>query len=296
LSNNNGTILKGVGGFYTVRDTKGSLFECRACGRFRKEGVVPLPGDYVEFSTDENGSGYIETLCPRRNALTRPRVANIDMVVIVASFKKPKPDLLLCDKLIVEAKRNSIIPLLVFNKCDVADENEILALRNEYGNVCEMLTVSALAGYGLNDLKEYLKERCTCFAGQSAVGKSSLLNALFPWLTLKTGGLSKKTDRGRHTTRHAEMLVLEDLCAMVVDTPGFSFLETGNLATEQLWHYYSDFAPHAESCRFVSCIHADEPTCGVKQAVESGLINKNRYQRYLTIINELKDRRSREYD
>lgn len=295
-TNNHGTILKGVGGFYYVRDVHGEVFECKACGRFRKEGVTPLPGDNVIFSVNPEGTGYIEEISPRRNELRRPRVANIDMVAIVVSLHKPKPDCLLCDKLIVEAKRSGILPLLVLNKSDSATSEHIALLQEQYAGVCPSLCVSAQSGDGLEALREQLRERCTCFAGQSAVGKSSILNALFPWLGLETGGLSKKTDRGKHTTRHAELLELSDICGMVVDTPGFSFLESGKLEAMQLQQYYDDFFSFAYDCRFSSCLHADEPDCGVKDAVDKGLINRQRYQRYITILDELKDRRAREYD
>ena len=293
--NKHGTILKGVGGFYYVRDANEEIIECKACGRFRKEGVTPLPGDHVIFSVNPEGTGYIESISPRRNELRRPRVANIDMVAIVMSLYKPKPDCLLCDKLIVEAKRSGILPLLVLNKSDAAT-SDYIELRDQYSGVCESLCVSAQTGDGLESLREQLKDRCTCFAGQSAVGKSSILNALFPWLGLEIGGLSKKTDRGKHTTRHAELLVMSDIRGMVVDTPGFSFLESGKLEPMELQQYYDDMLTFSGHCRFSSCLHADEPECGVKDAVEKGLINKQRYQRSLTILEELKDRRSREYD
>lgn len=293
--NKHGTILKGVGGFYYVRDANEEIIECKACGRFRNEGVTPLPGDHVIFSVNPEGTGYIESISPRRNELRRPRVANIDMVAIVMSLHKPRPDCLLCDKLIVEAKRSSILPLLVLNKSDTAT-SDYAELRDQYSGVCGYLCVSAQTGNGLEALREQLKERCTCFAGQSAVGKSSILNALFPWLGLEIGGLSKKTDRGKHTTRHAELLVMSDIRGMVVDTPGFSFLESGKLEPMELQQYYDDMLAFSGHCRFTSCLHADEPECGVKYAVEKGLINKQRYQRYLTILYELKDRRSREYD
>lgn len=291
-----GTILKGIGGFYYVRDEQGNIHECKACGRFRKDNIIPLPGDHVRFTLNEGAYGFIDDILERRNELLRPRVANVDQVAIVVSVYKPKADCLLCDKLIVQSKMAGIRPLLVLNKCDAADESEIEALSREYKSVCATIKVSAATGDGLSELKEHLNNRCTCFAGQSAVGKSSILNALFPELALEIGGLSKKTDRGRHTTRHAELLVMDDISGMVVDTPGFSFLENADLKPEQLSHYYSDMQPFLHECRFTSCLHANEPQCAVKEAVKEGLISEGRYQRYLTILKELQEKRLKEYD
>jgi len=294
--NKKGTILKGIGGFYYIRDDEGLIHECKARGRFRNDNVTPIPGDHVIFSASEGVYGFIEEICERRNELSRPRVANINQVAIVISVYKPKADCLLCDKLIIQSKKADMIPLLVLNKCDAADDKSISAMRNEYQNVCTCVCVSASTGEGLDDLKKHLKGLSTCFAGQSAVGKSSILNALFPGLSLETGGLSKKTDRGRHTTRHAELLVMDDIFGMVVDTPGFSFLESADLQPEELSLYYEDMSPFVNNCHFTSCTHAHEPRCGVKDAVASGYISEGRYQRYLTILKELEEKRLREYD
>lgn len=294
--NKTGTIIKGIGGFYYVSDDEGNIHECKAKGSFRNDNMVPLPGDRVRFTFSEGSSDFIEEIFERRNELLRPRVANIDQVAIVVSVHKPKADLLLCDKLIVHSKYAGIFPILVFNKCDKADESAIQALIGEYKNACDYVCVSAQTGDGLDELKEHLKGKITCLAGQSAVGKSSILNALFPGLSLETGGLSKKTDRGRHTTRHTELLLMEDIAGMAVDTPGFSFLENANLAPEQLSLYYDDMHPFIEGCRFTSCLHDKEPQCGVKDAVASGHISEGRYQRYLTILKELQEKRLREYD
>lgn len=295
-ANKKGTIIKGIGGFYYVRDDDGQVHECKAKGRFRNDKVIPLPGDNVHFTTSEGTYGFIDEICERRNELHRPHVANIDQAAIVVSVQKPKADCLLCDKLIVQSKKAGILPFLVFNKCDAADDESISSLLKEYQGVCSCVLVSAATGEGLDDLKSHLKGRSTCFAGQSAVGKSSILNTLFPVLSLETGGLSKKTDRGRHTTRHAELLVMDDISGMVVDTPGFSFLENADLLPAELSFYYDDMSSYAQNCRFTSCLHAEEPKCGVKEAVAKGLISEGRYQRYLTILKELEEKRLHEYD
>jgi ribosome biogenesis GTPase len=291
-----GKILKGVGGFYYVLEKNGNIYECKARGRFRKDGVTPLPGDNVIFSVDSESYGFIEELLPRKNELKRPRVANIDVVAIVASAGKPKIDAMLCDKLIVSALKAEIVPIMVINKCDTADESEKENLFLEYGNACDTICVSAAAKEGLDELKKRLIGKCTCFAGQSAAGKSSLLNAMFGELSLETGGLSKKTDRGKHTTRHAELLLLEGFSGTAVDTPGFSFLEPEEILPEELAYYYKDIEPYSHDCRFSSCLHAGEPDCSVKAALENGLINKNRYSRYIELLKEIQEKRQRQYD
>ena len=211
------------------------------------------------------------------------------MVAIVVSAQKPVADKLLCDKMIVYANIAGVRPLQIINKCDVADAQHISALAAEYQDICPIVRVSAETGEGLVELKEHLSDKCTCFAGQSATGKSSILNALFPKLSLNTGGLSKKVDRGRHTTRHAELMILEGFSGVVVDTPGFSFLETDEMLPEQLSAFYDDISRFAVKCRFVGCLHDREPDCAVKEAVSEGLIHEGRYQRYLTILKELQD-------
>lgn len=291
-----GKILKGIGGFYYVLDDRRNVYECKARGRFRKDGIVPLPGDIVQFAPQGRSSGFIDEIMPRKNEMKRPRVSNVDMVAIVASAQKPAVDRLLCDKLIIYAKRAGIQPLLVVNKCDVAKPDYVRSLCEEYKNVCPTVCVSAATGEGIEALRAFLDSRCTCFAGQSATGKSSLLNALFPKLSLDTGGLSKKVDRGRHTTRQAELLLLDDFSGTVVDTPGFSFLETVKMEPERLCDYCDDMNGFASQCRFGSCLHENEPQCGVKDAVRQGLINQDRYQRYLMILKELKEMRGKEYD
>ncbi len=291
-----GRILKGVGGFYYVLDDEEKIHECKARGRFRIDGMTPLPGDFVSFSITEGSAGFIEEILPRKNELKRPRVSNVDMVAIVVSVYKPAVDKLLCDKLIIYAKRSGIRPLLVINKCDAADSGAVEDLFSEYRNVCTSLCVSAATGEGLDALKENLAGWCTCFAGQSATGKSSLLNALFTGLSLETGGLSRKVDRGRHTTRHAELMVLQGFSGTVVDTPGFSFLEAEDIQPSELCAMYDDLNVYAHQCRFVGCLHDKEPQCSVKDAVAEGLVSKGRYQRYLTILKELQEAKEKRYD
>ncbi|MDD5018473.1 MAG: ribosome small subunit-dependent GTPase A [Eubacteriales bacterium] len=293
---NKGKILKGIGGFYYVLDEHGCVHECKARGRFRNDGIVPLPGDNVLFNLEKGTGGFIEEIEERKNVLIRPKVVNVDMVAIVVSAENPKIDFLLCDKLLISIKKAGITPLMVINKCDMAVDRHIDTVYNEYATACETIRVSAKSKDGLDHLKSLLGNKCTCLAGQSATGKSSILNALFSDIELETGGLSKKTDRGRHTTRHAELMVLEGFSGTVVDTPGFSFFEDTEILPEQLSLFYDDMTPYAGDCRFSLCLHADEPDCGVKKAVEKGKISKNRYQRYLEILKECQEKRLRKYD
>ncbi len=287
-----GRIVKGIGGFYYIQDEQGDIHECKARGRFRKDGVTPLTGDNARFSL----GGFIEEIEPRKNELKRPKVVNIDTAAIVVSAAKPDVDYLLCDKLLISIKLEHIKPLIIINKCDVADSARIEEIKNEFKGACETVCVSAKSSEGLDVLRKLLSGSVTCFAGQSAVGKSSVINALFPSLGLKTGQLSKKAERGTHTTRQAELLVGEDFSGAIVDTPGFTFFDCADITPEKLSFYYEDMAPYREKCRFASCLHADEPDCAVKEAALGGHITQGRYKRYLQILKEIQEKRSRKYD
>ena len=291
-----GKILKGIGGFYYVLDENAIVHECKAAGRFRKEGITPLPGDNVIFAVNEDSYDFIEQIEERRNLLTRPRVANVDMVAIVVSAGKPNIDSMLCDKLLVSVNKMGVQPLMVINKIDTVDAAQIESIRREYDKACDTICVSAKTGEGLVNLKQLLQNKCTCFAGQSAAGKSTLLNSLFSELNLETGGMSKKTDRGKHTTRHAELLLPKDFVGTAVDTPGFSFFDNDNILPEDLSKFYPDMAQYADGCKYSNCLHEVEPQCSVKDALSQGLINENRYKRYLTLLKEIQEKRQRQYD
>jgi ribosome biogenesis GTPase / thiamine phosphate phosphatase len=287
-----GKIIKGIGGFYYLLDKGGEVHECRARGRFRKDGITPLVGDNARFSS----RGLIEEILPRRNELERPRVANIDMAAIVVSAVKPLIDYMLCDKLLVSIKKEGIEPLIIINKCDIAEDTHINSIKREYGKACKTVCVSAITSEGINALRDILSGINTCFAGQSAAGKSSILNSLFTGMNLDTGGLSKKIERGMHTTRQAQLLTSYGFSGTVVDTPGFSYFDAADIEPEELCGYYDDMAEFTEGCRFRQCLHSDEPGCGVKDAVKKGLISVTRYQRYLEILKEIEEKRSCRYD
>ncbi len=266
-------------------DKQKRIHECKARGRFRNENITPLPGDFVAFSPQKGESqGYIEEILPRKNQLTRPQVVNVDQVMITMAARDPKPDLLLIDKLIISAEIADIVPILIINKSDLAESADVKFIAEQYQLHYELLVTSAKTGEGLSEIKKRLRGKTTCFAGQSAVGKSSLLNALFSELGLETGGLSKKTARGKHTTRHAELIRPFRVNGMVVDTPGFSLLKSEEMAPAELSRHYPEMREILHTCKFSSCLHIHEPKCAVKQAVTDGTINKARYARYLQMI------------
>lgn len=290
-----GRIIKGVGGFYTVLCPDGKTFVCKARGLFRKRGETPLPGDDVSFTVDKKGEGYLREIRPRRSELIRPAVANIDMLIIVVAASEPAPDLELADKLLLYCAKQGVTPVLAINKCDDGETAESRAIAEQYkGAVDNVVMLSARTGFGLDKLSALLNGNTVCLAGQSAVGKSSLLNALLG-LDLKTGELSAKTERGRHTTRHAELLTAP-FGGLIADTPGFSMLESVPLEPEDIPKLYREFAEYAGMCRFLGCLHLSEPDCEVKRAMEDGRIDKARYERYKKIVNEAIEQRRHKYD
>lgn len=253
----------------------------------------PLPGDIVVFTPPtEVAGGSIEQILPRKNELQRPAVANVDLLFIILSAEKPKPDLLLADKLMIYGRHNHIDVAIGVNKIDAGDLAGEIALQYKKSGV-SVIPFSAQSEQGLDAVKTLLQGKFTCLAGQSAVGKSSLLNALSPSLGLEVGGLSKKVARGRHTTRFCELIALRELNAVVADTPGFSILDATPIEPEELRDYYREFS--GVKCRFDMCLHSKEPSCGVKENVNNGQINAARYERYMTILNELLERRENRY-
>ncbi|MEG0701997.1 MAG: ribosome small subunit-dependent GTPase A [Christensenella sp.] len=272
--------MKGIGGFYYVSDKAGAVYECKARGKFRREKVTPMVGDIVEF---EKLDGYdsIEQILPRRNFLLRPAVANIDSMILVLSAGKPEADLFLCDKLLIQAEQNGIAPVIVINKAETAPAR-VEELKAQYMGY-DVIITSAKDGVGIDELKEKIRGMCVCFAGQSAVGKSSLINTLEHEFDLEIGELSKKTDRGKHTTREVELLYVPSCSAYVVDTPGFSMYDS-HIDKAEVSDYYPELRALKGECRFSSCVHDKEPDCAVKAAVEAGKISKERYDRYLRII------------
>lgn len=291
-----GLILKGVGGFYQVESDTG-LYDCKTRGIFRKKGVSPLPGDFVDFTvTNEDlREGWIEEIEERKNSFIRPPVANVSQMAVVISAASPEPDFLLADKLLLSARQNDIEPMMIINKTDLADENRLLEMEAIYlpaGYTIILMNKVQMRGY--DSLHEKLKSRCTVFAGQSGVGKSTILNNIMNAWVMETNTVSDKIQRGRHTTRHVQLLRLEGK-GYIVDTPGFSSFSLEGIHHEELAWMYPEYQKYRGQCRFSGCSHINEPDCAVKNAVEEGLISKTRYECYKKLYEELKENYENRY-
>lgn len=282
-----GLIIKGYGGFYFVRSSD-KIWQCRGRGRLRLE-VSPLPGDHVLFTPLDNGEGLIESILPRKNALSRPPVANVDQMILVVSLAQPEPDLRGLNRYLVLCELEKLPVLICFNKSDLATEEMSRSLAEIYEQVgYKTLLTSAFEKTGLLQLRRSLTGRVSVLAGPSGVGKSSLLNALEPGLALATGEISSKLKRGKHTTRHVELLPIGE--GYVADTPGFSNLELPQMNRRDLSSYFPEFKEYAGQCRFFDCLHVDEPDCAVKSALEQGAISALRYQDYQKLLAEVIDK------
>lgn len=282
-----GHIIKGYSGFYYVF-REGKVYECSLRGKNRQKKVRFLPGDAVEFSVLAEDKGVIESVCARKNELTRPPVANIDQVVITVAVADPAPDLWLLDRLTVLALWNEITPVICFNKGDLLPLDKRQALEEIYRQAgFQTLVCSTQEGWGVEELKSLLKGKISVLAGNSGVGKSSLMNALGGAWSLATGEVSEKLKRGRHTTRHVELFALDE-DTLVADTPGFSSLELPqDLTREMLSKLFPEMMPYLSECRFATCLHDSEPDCAVKAAVAAGRISESRYAHYREFLKEV---------
>ena len=282
-----GVIQKALSGFYYV-NTGRELLTCRARGRFRKEGVTPLVGDRVEVRELGNGEGFVEAILPRKNDFTRPAVANIDQLVVIASGAIPKTDPFLIDRVAAIAALKGCGVVVVLNKCDLDSADDLYGIYTAAG--FPTVRVSAETGEGIGDLLPLISGKLSAFTGNSGVGKSSILNALDPEFHLQVGDVSQALGRGRHTTRHVELYHLS--CgADVVDSPGFSSFETDELNLELKHHLpetFVEFRPYLDQCRFVGCSHTKEAGCAVLAAVRAGKIQKSRHASYIRLYEELK--------
>lgn len=288
-----GIIIKGIGGFYYVK-VGDRTYECRARGLFRKEKIKPQVGDRVLIRIDEIAqTGYVEEVLPRSTELTRPPVSNVNQAIIVFAIRKPDPNLWLLDRFLLLASSQNLEVVICINKIDIATEQEIDEIREIYKNTgYKILTTSTLEDRGIDDLRQVLKNKITVFAGPSGVGKSTLLNKVQPNLKLETGTISEKTSRGKHTTRHTELIELE-LGGFVLDTPGFSSLDLDFLTEQTLEAHFPEIHELGEQCKFNGCRHNKEPKCRVKESVETGEISKSRYDNYIMFLNELNDAKRR---
>lgn len=288
-----GKIVKGIAGFYYVHVAGSGVYECKAKGVFRKENIKPLVGDDVEIEVldEKDMEGSITKILPRKNDLIRPAVANIDQALVVFAVTQPDPHFNLLDRFLVMMERKEIPTVLCFNKTDIAEEPLITELEQIYrGCGYPVLFTSAREEENIGKLKDLLKGKTTAIAGPSGVGKSSLINLLQSEVKMETGIISRKIARGKHTTRHSELLVLgED--SYIMDTPGFSSLYVNDFEKEELKYCFPEFAPYEGRCRFNGCDHIHEPGCAVKAAVEDGKIHRVRYEDYTEMYRELKERK-----
>ena len=288
-----GKIVKGIAGFYYVHVVESGLYECKAKGIFRKEKLKPLVGDIVEIDIldETEKKGNIVEILERKNELIRPAVANIDQALVVFAVTKPKPHFNLLDRFLIMMESKEIPVILCFNKKDIATEPEIQELKEIY-ETCgyQMVFTSALEEENVDELKQLLHGKTTAIAGPSGVGKSSLINIFQPKANMETGSISEKIERGKHTTRHSELIWIEDN-TYIMDTPGFSSLYTNDFEKEELKYYFREFEDYEGQCKFLGCDHIHEPGCKVKEALEEGKIHPIRYKNYLDMYQELKDKR-----
>ena len=284
MNNMNGKIIKGIGGFYYVKTAENTIYECRARGVFRKDNIKPYIGDDVEIET-VNGKGNVVKIFPRRSMLIRPPVANIDILAVVAAAASPKPNPFLIDKLLVNAEINGIEPIICINKTDLASAAELEEIYSKTGY--KIITMSAGQESGMSELTDYIKGKTTAFAGLSGVGKSTILNLLTD-TEQKTGSVSEKIQRGRHTTRHVELLELP-YGGYVLDTPGFSSFEVNGIKASELENHFPEIRGSGLDCRFKGCSHINEPDCEVKKRLECGKISQIRYESYVEMYNKLKN-------
>ena len=288
-----GKIIKGIAGFYYVNVVESGVYECKAKGVFRKEKIKPLVGDNVriEILDEENKTGNIVEIFPRKNELIRPAVANIDQALVVFAVTKPPPHFNLLDRFLVMMERKEIPVVLCFNKKDIATSPEIAELEAIYEKCgYPIVFTSALEQENIEEIRRLLLKKTTAIAGPSGVGKSSLINLLQNQVQMETGTISRKIERGKHTTRHSELIAV-DADSYIMDTPGFSSLYVNDFEKEELKYYFREFASYEGQCRFQGCDHVHEPGCAVKEALEEGKIHPIRYKNYLEMYTELKEKK-----
>ena len=288
-----GKIVKGIAGFYYVHVAESGIYECKAKGAFRNQKVKPLVGDNVrlEVLDEEQKKGTIEEILPRKNELIRPAVANIDQALVIFAAAKPKPNFNLLDRFLILMQYQKVPAVVCFNKQDMVDAEELQLLKNTYESAgYPVMFTSAAKEEGIQAVRDLLKGKTTTVAGPSGVGKSSLINLLSPEAEMETGDISRKIERGKHTTRHSELFALDE-DTFICDTPGFSSIYLPDMEKEELGIYFPEIAEYEPFCRFQGCAHIHEPGCGVKDALEEKKISPIRYENYKLLYEELKDKR-----
>ena len=288
-----GKIIKGVAGEYCVHVEGMGAYTCKAKGVFRHKNMKPLVGDNVEIDIidEDEGRGNITDIHERKSELIRPAVANIDQTLVVFAAKSPMPNRNLLDRFLVMMESQGMESILCFNKMDLAEDEEIEELKSTYEKAgYRVMLISVKDNVGVDEVKELLAGKTTSLAGPSGVGKSSLLNVLVPDALMETGDISRKIERGKHTTRHSEIFSLGD-STYLMDTPGFSSIYTCPCEKEQLKEYFPEIYEYEGQCRFNGCVHINEPDCAVKEAVKAGNIGQSRYDNYVVFFGEIKDRK-----
>ena len=289
-----GKIIKGIAGFYYVH-TGEHIYECKAKGVFRKNNEKPLVGDdcLIDIIDEEGKIGNISLILERRNSLIRPNVANVDQALVIFASVKPEPNFNLLDRFLILMKQNDIPCIIAFNKTDLVSKEKVDEIKKIYSSSGhKVLFTSAKTNEGIDELKELLSGKTTTVAGPSGVGKSTLINLIQTKKLVETGEISEKIDRGKHTTRHSELIAIDE-SSYIFDTPGFSSLSLFDVTSADLKSYYDEFAPFESECRYDDCVHQNEPVCGVKAAVDRGEINKVRYENYLQLLKECEESQKR---
>lgn len=286
-----GKIIKGIAGFYYIHAENGQVYECKAKGAFRKQKIKPLVGDMVHIAVLDEAEhlGNVEEILPRKNELIRPAVANIDMALVIFAAAKPEPNFNLLDRFLCMMEFQNVPVTICFNKTDLVDEEKLEEYRRIYEPAgYRLMSTCTRTGEGVDAVKALLHGKTTTVAGPSGVGKSSLINALQSDVQMQTGVISDKIDRGKHTTRHSEIVpVMED--SYIMDTPGFSSMDVPGFEKEDLWTCFPEFREYEPYCKFQGCSHINEPDCGVKEALAEGKISSVRYENYKLLYEELKN-------
>lgn len=288
-----GKIIKGIAGFYYVHTPNDRVYECKAKGVFRNKKVKPLVGDNVEIDVldEELGTGNIVKVLERSNELIRPAVANVDQAMIIFAAAKPEPNFNLLDRFLVMMVKQDIPCVICFNKQDVANDEQLRLLEETYVQCgYQVIFTSTVTGDGMDVFRDLLKNKTTVLAGPSGVGKSSIINEIKPEAQMETGEISRKIERGRHTTRHSQLFHVSDN-TYIMDTPGFTSLYIDSMEKEELKEYFLEFEEYEPYCKFNGCVHINEPKCGVKEALDEGKISKIRYDNYKFLYEELKQQK-----
>lgn len=288
-----GIITKGISGFYYVEIKDKRIIECKARGKFRQQKITPVVGDRVLVDVMENEKGVICEIKERKNLLFRPVVSNIDQAIVVFAVKKPDLNYNLIDKLLVIIEHYDIDAVICLNKSDLDEEGLMDKVTKTYTNAgYKVINTNAKTGMGMDEIKRQLEGKVTVFSGPSGVGKSTISNYVQDNVNMETGTISEKIQRGKNTTRHAELIEVKD-GTYIVDTPGFSSIDTSFIEEEELEYDFREFREYLGLCKFQSCRHNKESNCAIKKAVEEGKISSDRYKSYISILDEIRSRRKR---